>query len=174
MIVCISDAEESLIVESKIIKQEYNREEINRIKLRLAEIEKNQKYILETLSQGNYKKSYGQPNHDLGGIEEKLDQIIQSQQKIYTNLEALEKYTKKQLFLQTMIQFVIFAIFFVFMILIYRYKKETNIIETKIDNVSTQIETNKKETIKILMEKAKEDPRIAEAVKSIIEEENSK
>ncbi|MEJ5173443.1 MAG: hypothetical protein WHT47_06985, partial [Hydrogenothermaceae bacterium] len=49
-----SFAEEGLVVESKIVKQEFNKEEINRLKLRLSEIEKNQKYILETISQKNY------------------------------------------------------------------------------------------------------------------------
>lgn len=162
-----SFGEESLVVESKIIKQEYNREELNKIKARLAEVEKNQKYILDSLSQNQKNQlKYSQISPELEG---KINQLLDTQAKIYAKLEELEKYTKKQLFIQTVIQFVIFTIFFVFIIL--KYKKDTASIETKIDDMSSKIEVNKKETLKLLMEKAKDDPRIAEAVKNILEGE---
>lgn len=164
-----SYGEEGIVVESKIIKQEYNREEINKIKARLAEVEKNQKYILDTLSQS--QKTQPQYSHISTEIQEKVNKLLENQMKIYTKLEELEKYTRRQLLIQTMIQLVIFSIFFVFMILLYKYKKDTTSIETKIDDVSSKIEANKRETLKLLMEKAKDDPKIAEAVKNIIEEE---
>lgn len=161
-------SEESLIVKSKIIKQEYNREELSRIKARLAEVEKNQKYIMESLSQSH--KTHTQHTSISPEIQDKIDRLLDTQTKIYAKLEELERYTKKQLLIQTMIQFVIFSIFFVFMVLLYKYKKDTASIETKIDDKSSKIDVNKKETLKFLMEKAKDNPRIAEAVKSILEE----
>lgn len=166
-----SYGEEGLVVESKIIKQEYNKEELNRIKSRLAEIEKNQKYILETLSHNQKSQPY--PYQTSSQLEQKIEDLAKMQNQIYAKLSSLERYTKKQLFIQTLIQFIIFAIFFIFIFLLYRYKKDTTTIENKIDDVSSKIDTNKKETIKILMEKAKEDPKIAAALKSLIDEEKS-
>lgn len=161
-------AEENLIVEPKIIKQEFNKEEINRIKIRLSEIEKNQKYILDTLAQKESKVQY-QPQN----LDKKLDQIILSQAEIQAKLAQIERDIKRQLLLQNMIQFVIFSIFIVFMLLLYRYKKETTAIGTKIDDMSSKIEENKKETIKLLIEKAKDDPKIAMALKNLLDEEKS-
>lgn len=152
-----SRGEEGLVVESKIIKQEMNREEISRLKLKIAELEKNQKYILDSLSQR--KGSNSPSSMDIDG---KLDQIILYQKDIASKLDRMEKDTKIYLLLQNIFQFLIFGIFFVFMIFLYKYKK---------DDVSSKIEDNKRETLKLLMEKAKDDPRLALAVKNLIEEE---
>ncbi|MEJ5173648.1 MAG: viral A-type inclusion protein, partial [Hydrogenothermaceae bacterium] len=90
-----------------------------------------------------------------------------------SKIDKLEKYIRKQILLQNIIQFIIFAIFFVFMILLSKYKKETTKIEDKIDDVSTKIEENKKETIRLLIEKAKDDPKLTLALKNILEEKQS-
>ncbi|MCX7737863.1 MAG: hypothetical protein N2Z80_00375 [Hydrogenothermaceae bacterium] len=154
------------MVESKIIKQEMNREEINRLKLKISELEKNQKYILDFLSQG--KESNSQSSMD---IECKLDQIILYQKDIESKLDKMEKDTKRYLLPQSIIQFLILDIFFVLMILLYKYKRGATVIENKIYDVSSKMEDNKRETLKLLMEKAKDDPRLALAVKNFIEEE---
>lgn len=162
-------AEEGFVVESKIVKQEFNKEEINRLKLRLSEIEKNQKYILETISQKNYTSKAEFPTD----INQKLDMMIQNQKDLNSKIDNLEKYIRKQILLQNIIQFIIFAIFLVFMILLSKHKKEATKIEDKIDDVSTKIEENKKETIRLLIEKAKDDPKLTLALKSILEEKQS-
>ncbi|MEZ0323922.1 MAG: hypothetical protein ABWJ98_06420 [Hydrogenothermaceae bacterium] len=161
-----SFGEEGLVVESRIVKQEVSREEINRLKLRLSEIEKNQKYILETLSQGHHSTKVDIPKD----INQKLDLIIQNQKDLNLKVDDLEKQISKQLLLQNIMQYTIFAIFLVFMILLAKYKKEAMKIEGKIDNISNEIEENKRETIKFLLERVKDDPKLATALKNILEE----
>lgn len=166
LISCILYAEENLVVEPKIIKQEYNKEEINKIKVRLYEIEKSQKYILDSLAQKESQMQY--PYSE--SLDKKIDQIISSQRDIQTSLDKIEKDIKRQLLFQNLIQFVIFGIFFFFVFLLYKYKKETNVIETKIDSISSKIDSDKKDTVKFLVEKAKDNPNLAMAIKKLLDE----
>lgn len=170
--IAVADLKEYLITEHPIRREiDKNKEEISKIKTKLAEIEKNQKYILDTLVQKEIQGTGTQQYSNYNNLDKKLGQIILSQAEIQAKLAQMERDIKRQLLLQNMIQFVMFSIFIVFMLLLYRYKKETTAIGTKIDDMSSKIEENKKETIRLLIEKAKDDPKIAMAVKNLLDDE---
>lgn len=161
-----SYGEEDSTVEQKVVDQSIEEKEIGKLKYRITELEKNQKNILKNLTE---KKGQDLNNSFL---EEKLNESLRYQKQLSKQIYDLEREIRFRLFLQNVIQFVIFGIFFIFMILLYRYKKERSSIESEIDDVFSKIDDSRRETIRLLIEKSKEDPRLASALKTIIEEEN--
>lgn len=159
---------EQTVVEPKIIEYKGVKEEqLKKVENQVYNLSQKQRLLEEKLSQlEKIKNLTSQDKQILEILISDIQEIKQNQENLNKQLKDLSSYVNKALFLQNLIQFIIFGIFITFMYLLYNYKKDTGKeIKEVNEKIEKAIEKDESEIIMNLTEKAKEDPKAAEILR---------
>lgn len=168
---------EQTVVEPKIIEYKGVKEEqLRKVEGQVYSLAEKQKILEEKLRQLEKIKNISpQDKQILEILVSDIQEIKQNQENLNKQVKELYNYVNKSLFLQNIIQLVIFSIFIVFMSLLYKYKKETGReIKEVNEKVEKFVEKDESEIIMNLTERAKEDPKAAEILKAYIKSKEEK